>query len=255
MDFIQAAILSIVEGITEFLPVSSTGHLILTADLLKIPQTDFVKSFEIIIQLGAILAIVFLYAKTFFTNRTIWLRILIAFLPTALIGLTLYKLIKNFLIGNTLVTLAALFIGGIILIILELQNKKPTLDKIEKITLKQAFLIGVCQSISVIPGVSRAAATVAGGLLVGSNRKTAVEFSFLLAVPTMLAATGLDLVKSNFAFSQKEYLLLSVGLIGSFVVAIAAVKFLLKFIQTHTFIPFGIYRIILASLFWILVVK
>lgn len=257
VDFIQAIVLSLVEGFSEFLPISSTGHLILASDILKISQTDFVKSFEIIIQLGAILAIVFLYAGTLFTNKAVWLRIFIAFLPTFFIGFTLYKIVKDFLIGDTLITLTALFFGGIILIIFELLYKERDhhADKIEDLSLKQSFLIGLCQSCALVPGISRAAATVMGGLFLGAKRKTAVEFSFLLAVPTMLAASGLDLIKSNFIFSQNEYFLILVGFVGSFIVALMSVKFLLKFIQTHTFIPFGIYRIILALLFWLLIVK
>lgn len=257
MDYLQAVILSIVEGFSEFLPISSTGHLILVSDLLKISQTDFVKSFEIIIQLGAILAVVLLYWKTLLKNKAIWLRILTAFVPTAIIGFTFYRLIKGFLLGNTLVTVSALFLGGLALIVLELvyQEKTHHADKIESLTLKQSFLIGLCQSLSIIPGVSRAAATVVGALFVGAKRKTAVEFSFLLAIPTMLAASGLDLVKSNFAFNQKEYLLLLIGFISSFLVAIVTIKFLLKFIQTHTFISFGVYRIILAILFWLLIIS
>lgn len=253
MTYIEAVILAIVEGFTEFLPVSSTGHLILTADLLKIQQTNFVKSFEIIIQLGAIAAVVVLYWKTLTTSKLVWSRILIAFLPTAIVGFTLYKLIKDFLIGNTIITLTALFFGGIILIVLEMLHKKKDhhAARIEDINPKQAFIIGVCQSFSVIPGVSRAAASIIGGLFVGAKRKTAVEFSFLLAIPTMLAATSLDLIKSNFVFSQQEFGLLAVGFLGSFLVATIAVKFLLRFVQTHTFIPFGIYRIILTVLFWL----
>lgn len=254
MNYLQAIILSIVEGITEFLPISSTGHLILMSDLLNITQTDFVKSFEIIIQLGAILGVVFLYWKTLLENKKIWIKIIAAFLPTAVIGFTLYKLIKSFLLGNTYVTLLALFLGGVALIILELVHKEKDhhAEKIENISLKTAFLIGLFQSISMIPGVSRSAATIVGGLLLGMRRKTAVEFSFLLAVPTMIAASGLDILKSNFSFTSYEYSLLAVGLIGSFIVAIFAVKFFLSFIQNHTFIPFGIYRIILFVLFFII---
>ncbi|OGY08087.1 MAG: undecaprenyl-diphosphatase UppP [Candidatus Blackburnbacteria bacterium RIFCSPHIGHO2_01_FULL_43_15b] len=256
MEYFQAIILSVVEGLTEFLPVSSTGHLVLTANILNIPQTDFVKSFEIIIQLGAIAAIIFLYGKTLLTSKRAGLRILTAFLPTAFLGFFLYKYIKSFLIGNTNITLLALFFGGIALIVLEFfhQEKEQHVKKVEDLSFKQSFLIGVCQSLSVVPGVSRAAATILGGLFVGARRKVAVEFSFLLAVPTMLAASGLDIVKSDFALSEREYLLLATGFMGSFLVAIIAVKFLLKFIQTHTFIPFGIYRIFLALLFWIFLI-
>ncbi len=257
MDFAQTVILSIVEGLTEFLPISSTGHLILTTDILRIPQTEFIKSFEIIIQLGAILAVVFLYWKKVVTSFKLWPKLIIAFIPTGIVGLAIYKIIKDLFLGNSYVTLFALFLGGVILIILEKIYKEQDhhLSKVEQISYNQAFLIGLCQSISVIPGVSRAGATIMGGLFLGLKRKTAVEFSFLLAIPTMLAATGLDLIKSGFSFTSGEYNLLIVGLLGSFITAVFAVKFFLKFVQTHTFIPFGIYRIVLAILFWLLIIK
>ena len=255
MDYTQAFILAIVEGITEFLPISSTGHLVLTAQLLNIPQTEFVKSFEVFIQLGAILAIVVLYGKTVLRNIEVWKKISVAFLPTAAIGFTLYQLIKDALLGNTAITLVALFFGGIVLIALELlyKEKQHHTGSIKDITTKQAFLIGLFQAISMIPGVSRAAATIIGGLMLGTNRKTAVEFSFLLAIPTMLAATTFDLFKSNFIFTPSEYNLLAIGFVGSFIVATITVKFFLHLIESHTFVSFGIYRIALAVLFWLFV--
>ncbi len=257
MDYFQAIIFSIVEGITEFLPISSTGHLVLTAKLLNIPQTEFVKSFEIIIQLGAILAVVFLYWKTIWNNKKVWKPVILAFIPTAVIGLALYKIIKNVLLGNEAVTLYALLIGGVALIIIEymFKGKDGNTGKIEDISPKNAIIIGLFQSLSIIPGVSRAAATIIGAMLLKTKRKTAVEFSFLLAIPTMAAATGLDLLKSNFSFSAQEYSVLAVGFIGSFIVAGLAIKFFLKFIQNHTFIPFGIYRIILSLLFFLFLVN
>lgn len=257
MDYFQAIILSIVEGLTEFLPISSTGHLILTTELLGIEQTEFVKSFQVIIQLGAILAIVLLYWKKLTTSVKIWSRILVAFIPTIIVGLLLYDIIKNIFFDNSFITVAALFIGGILLIILELLYKEQPhhTDSIEHLSIKQSLLIGIFQSFAVVPGVSRAAATIIGGLFMGAKRKAAVEFSFLLAVPTMLAASSLDLVKSEFAFTPYEYSLLAVGFIGSFLVAIVAVKFLLHFIKNHTFIPFGIYRIVLAILFYLFVLQ
>jgi len=257
MDYLQAVILSIVEGLTEFLPVSSTGHLVLASRILNIPQTDFVKSFEIIIQLGSIGAVIFLYWNTITRNNKIWKKIIIAFIPTAVIGFTLYKIVKDVLLGNPIITLYALFIGGVVLILLEkiYKEKDHHVSDIEKVSSKNAFLIGVCQSFSIIPGVSRAAATIIPALFLGTKRKTAVEFSFLLAIPTMLAATFLDLVKSKFSFTLSEYSILITGLIGSFIVAVFAVKFLLNFIKKHTFIPFGIYRIILAIIFWLFILK
>jgi len=257
MDLLQALLLSVVEGITEFLPISSTGHLVLASELLRIPQTDFVKSFEVIIQLGAILAVVVLYAKTLLTNRGLWPKLAVAFVPTAIIGFTLYKLIKEMLLGNTQVTLWALFIGGIILIVWEkfYKEKPHHLDKIEKLSYKKAFLVGVFQSLSVIPGVSRAGATIIGGLSVGLTRRAAVEMSFLLAIPTMVAATGLDLIKSNFSFSGNEWLVLSVGFVGAFITALFAVKYFIKYVAHHTFVAFGIYRIVLALFFWFVIVQ
>ncbi len=255
MDYFEVLILSIVEGISEFLPISSTGHLVLVSDLLNIPQTDFVKSFEIIIQLGAILAVVVLYFKKLTENLKLWRIILTAFLPTAVIGFLLYTLVKNYLLGNSLITVSAIFLGGVILIILELLFKEMDhhVGELEKVNYKQAFLVGLFQSVSIIPGVSRAAASIIGGLFVGLKRKVAVEFSFLLAIPTMFAATSLDLVKSNFNFSMNEIFLLTTGMITSFIVALVVVKWFLKYIQNHNFIIFGIYRIILAIAFWVLI--
>lgn len=256
MTLIQAIILAIVEGLTEFLPISSTGHLILTADLLHIVQTDFVKSFEIIIQLGAIMAVVFLYGKSYLKSLNVWRKIMFAFLPTAALGFLFYSLIKEYLIGNTTITLLALFIGGFVLLFIDKLpiEKEAGYDDIVELTDKQAMAIGVFQSISMIPGVSRAAASIIGGLVVGLKKKAAVEFSFLLAVPTMIAATGLDLYKSQFSFTSQEWIILLVGVMVSFFVAILAIKFFLKIIQTHSLAPFGIYRILLALLYFLIVV-
>jgi len=257
MDIIHAIILSLVEGISEFLPISSTGHMIIASSVLKIAQTNFVKDFEIIIQLGAILAIVVLYFKQFSKNKNVWLKVITAFLPTALIGFLLFKIIKSYLLGNLYITLIALFLGGIILILLELIHKEKDhhAGKIEDISFKNAFLIGTFQSLAVIPGVSRSAATIISALFLGTKRKTATEFSFLLAVPTMLAATGLDLVKSNFAYSLNEWILLIIGFLGAFVSALIVVKWFLKYIQSHNFIAFGVYRIVAAILFYLFVIR
>lgn len=254
MDYFQAIILSAVEGITEFLPISSTGHLILASKLLNITQTNFVKSFEISIQLGAIFSIVFLYWKTFTKNKKIWNPVAVAFLPTAIIGFSLYPFIKNFLLGSENITLAALFFGGIALIVLELVHKEKAnhTEKLEHITTKQALLIGIFQSIAVVPGISRSAATIIGALLLGTKRKTAVEFSFLLAVPTMLAATALDLAKNSLLFTPYEYSIICVGFAGAFIFAFATVSIFLRYVETNTFIPFGIYRVVVAVLFILL---
>jgi undecaprenyl-diphosphatase len=257
MNFLQAIILSIVEGISEFLPISSTGHLNLTRVLLNLPNTDFFSTFEIFIQLGAILAIVVLYFGTFSRNFEVWKRIIIAFIPTAIIGLILGKFIKHYLVSNEYVTIIALFIGGVALVLLELiyKEKDHHADKIEDINFKNAFLIGICQSIAVIPGVSRSAATIVGALFLGTKRKSAVEFSFLLAIPTMIAATAFDLKDANFSFTGTELILMAIGFIGSFITALIAVKWFVKYVQTHNFIPFGIYRIVAALLFYLIVVR
>lgn len=255
MNLFHALVLSIVEGITEFLPISSTGHQILATKLLNITQTDFVGSFEIYIQVGAILAVIVLYWKTFLENRKFWKPLLAAFIPTAIVGLILYKFIKHFLLGNSLVTVLALLLGGILLIVIEKMHKEKDfhVDKVENITVQNAIIIGLCQSLAVIPGVSRSAATIIGAMVLGTKRKTATEFSFLLAAPTMIAASGLDLVKSGFHFSGSEWTTLLFGVVISFIVAMLSIKWLLKYIQNNTFIPFGIYRIGAAILFLLLV--
>jgi len=254
MELIHAIILGVVEGITEFLPISSTGHLILTAKLLELPQSQFLKSFEIAIQLGAICAVILLYWRSFL-DLPVLKRIAAAFIPTALIGFALYSFIKEYLIGNEKVVLAALAVGGIILIVFELLHKESATapESIAAISYGQAVAIGFFQAIAVIPGVSRSAATIIGGLLAGLKRTTIVEFSFLLAVPTMAAATGFDILKSYSSFNSGDALLLIAGFVTAFLVAIVVIKFFLRFIKTHSFISFGVYRILLAALFWIAV--
>jgi len=254
MDILHALVLGIIEGITEFLPVSSTGHLILAGELLKIPSTDFQKSFDIIIQLGAILSVIVLYFKTLWDIEMIK-KLIVAFIPTGVIGLAFYHVVKTYLIGNHTVVLWSLLLGGIALIAFELWHKESSTatTDIANISYQQAALIGVFQSLAIIPGLSRSASTIVGGLLLGLSRTTIVEFSFLLAVPTMLAASGLDLVKNASSFSMDQFGVLAVGFITSFVVAILSIKFLLGFIKKHNFIPFGIYRILAAVLFWVVV--
>ena len=257
MSLIHIIILSIIEGVTEFLPISSTGHMILAGKLLNIPSTDFVKSFEIIIQLGAILAVVVLYFKTLIKNIPLWPKIITAFFPTAILGFTLYKIIKGFLLGNVVVTVCALGIGGIAFLVLERQLKKKqfSTQTLTSITYKQSFIIGLFQSLSMIPGVSRSAASIFGAMITGVNRETSVEFSFLLAIPTMVAATGLDLIKSGLTFTTNEYEMLAIGFIIAFITALIAVKSFLAFVKTNTFIPFAWYRIILAITFVIFFLK
>lgn len=249
MTILQALILSLIEGLTEFLPISSTGHLILASNLLKITETDFVKSFLIAIQLGAIAAVAWLYASDILTNRKLWPKVIVAFIPTAIVGLVLYKIIKIYLLGNVGVTLAALAIGGLILIGFEKVVKVGT-KKIEDLTWAQAGIVGLVQAASIIPGVSRAAATIIGGMSLKLSREEAVKFSFLLAIPTMAAATGLDLLKSGWSFTSSEFLIIGVGSIAAFITALLTVEWLVKFVRRHTFISFGVYRLLLAGVFW-----
>lgn len=254
MTFLETIVLGVVEGFTEFLPISSTGHLILTSHLLKLGQDGFLKSFEIAIQLGAILSVVVLYLKRFLLNFEVIKRIAVAFLPTAVVGFLLYGFIKNVLLGSEPVVLWSLFLGGIALILFELWYSKTALKINSRNSLllsyRHCFLIGLFQAVSVIPGVSRAGATILGGLWLGVPRKTIVEFSFLLALPTMAGATGFDLLKNASSFSFGQLGVLAVGFVASFITAILAIKFLLSFIQKRSFISFGIYRIVLAIAFY-----
>src|SRR5688500_9076547 len=191
MSLLHALIIGVVEGITEFLPVSSTAHMILTSHLLGLEDQPFVKSFEIIIQLGAILSVVALYWRKLL-DRELLTKTAVAFVPTGIVGLTVYKALKSYLIGNLYVVLGSLLIGGIALIVF---SRATTADDdavdFSQITYRRALLIGVFQAIAIIPGVSRSAATIVGGSLIGVSKRTIVEFSFMLAIPTMAAATGL----------------------------------------------------------------
>lgn len=240
-----AVLLGIVEGLTEFLPVSSTAHLILASRALGLAETDFLKTFQVAIQLGAILAVVVLYGRKLLTDRTLLLRVCVAFVPTAVIGLLLHGFIKNVLFESIPTILVALFLGGIALIAFDRLHTRKTDG--EAVTMVQAFWIGVCQSLAIIPGVSRAAATIVGGELLGVGRKTIVEFSFLLAIPTMAAATGLDLFKTSATFTGNEWMMLALGCAVAFLAAIASIRWFLNFVAQHSFTTFGVYRILLAS--------
>lgn len=256
MNFIHVLILSAIEGLTEFLPISSTGHMILASKLLGITETNFVKTFEIVIQLGAILAIVVLYFKKFLSSFNLIKKLIVAFIPTGIVGIILYPFIKNVLLGSSSITLNALFWGGVVIIAVEYylkRKKKEGTIKTTEPTYKQSFIIGVFQSLSVIPGVSRSAATIIGGLLTGLDRESATEFSFLLAVPTMAAATGLDVWESRHVIAQGGFGTLIIGTILAFIFAIFAVKFLVGYIKKHDFTAFGIYRIVLSVFFWIFI--
>ena len=250
----QAIVLGIVEGITEFLPISSTGHLILASKLMNLAETPFVKSFMIIIQLGSILAVVVLYWKKIWSNSDIWKKVIVAFIPTAVIGLILYKVVKTYLLGNVMITILALAIGGVVLVFFERWVKRPVPTEAGSagLTYMQSFWVGVFQAIAIIPGVSRSAATIVGGQLIGVEKRAMIDFSFILAIPTMLAATGLDLIKNASSFSSDQFGMLSLGFIVSFIVALLAVRTFLSYIQKNSFAAFGIYRILVAILFLVL---
>lgn len=266
MNIFHGLILGIVEGLTEFLPISSTAHLILAGEWLRLPSTEFLKTFEISIQLGAILAVVVLYWKKIWSSWNLIGKLAVAFIPTGIIGLGLYKIVKKYLLDNNYIIAATLLIGGVILIWFEKylqkknstqiaanQNKPDSAAGVEAISYKQAAAIGLFQSLAIIPGTSRSAATIIGGLSLGIKRETIVEFSFLLAIPTMIAATGYDLYKNHPILAGNELAIWVVGFIASFITAIIGVRFFIKFIKQNNFIPFGWYRIglSLVVLAWI----
>jgi len=250
MTIFDAFILGVVEGLTEFLPVSSTGHLILVSTLLGLKQTPFQKTFEVAIQLGSILAVLALYYRRLFTDIELWKRIIVAFIPTGVLGFLLYKFIKGYLF-NPYVVAVMLILGGVAFIVVEywLAYRPPAIKDEDQIPYPKAFAIGLFQSLAMIPGTSRSGATIIGGLLLGLDRKTAAEFSFLLAIPTMFVATGYDLFKHYREFQFGNWELLAVGFVTAFVTAFVVVKWFLNFIKKHTFIPFGIYRIAVGALF------
>lgn len=253
MNLVEAIILAIVEGLTEFLPVSSTGHMILVSALMKIHDDEFVKSFEIAIQLGAILSVIVLYYKRFLVGVDIYLKLLTAFLPTGIIGFFAYKAVKAYLF-NPLVVSIALITGGIILIFLDKWSEKrqSSVTSLEQVSYGKSLIIGLVQCFSMVPGVSRAASTIFGGLLAGFDRKQAAEFSFLLAIPTMFAATGYDLLKTGFNFTSHQYFLLGVGCVVAFIFALLAIKTFITFVTKYGFTLFGYYRIVIGVLFLLL---
>lgn len=246
---IDAIILGIVEGLTEFLPVSSTGHLILASELLRLPQTEAHKVFEVAIQLGAILAVACLYWRKLVARSDLLLKLAFGFLPTGIIGLMLYKMVKN--LFDASVVSVSLIVGGFAFFAMEyyLKNHRPTIEDAGDVTYRTAFTIGLVQCVSMIPGVSRSGATIIGGLLCGMNRTAAAEFSFLLALPTMLAATCYDVYKNAAAFQGGDWDNLLIGFVVSFIFSIIGIKVLIRFVANHTFIPFGVYRIIAGAVF------
>jgi len=254
MNIIQTIVLSIIEGITEFLPISSTGHMILASSIMNISEDAFVKTFEIAIQIGAIMAIALMYAKRFLQGLTIYIKLAVAFIPTGILGIFAYHYIKAYLF-NPIVVSISLILGGIVLILIDkkMVSQQSKTDVLENISYKNAFFIGLFQSVSMIPGVSRAAATIIGGIFNGLDKKQALEFSFLLAVPTMVVATGYDLYKTPVVFTGHEVFLVCLGLVIAFITAWISVKVFINLVQNYGFKYFGYYRIILGIIFLLFV--
>lgn len=256
MTFFHTIILGIVEGLTEFLPISSTAHIDIARTILAIPTSEFIKSFEIIIQLGAILAVVVLYARKVFSSWNYIKNLIIAFIPTGIIGFILYKLIKSYLLGNIFIEALALSIGGVIILLFEyyrapradIQTSRQT---IETLTIRQLLTLGTAQSLAVVPGVSRSGAVIISGRALGLSTLLITEFSFLLAVPTMLAASGYDILKSGLSFTSDQWGTIALGFVVSFIVALFVIQWLLGYIRKHTFKVFGWYRIILGTILFI----
>lgn len=257
MTIVQSVIIAIVEGITEFIPISSTGHMIITEKLLAVPETEFTKVFTIAIQLGAILAVVVLYWKKFFdlNNWHFYVKLLIGVIPAIILGLLFSKKIDALLESTTTVAFA-LLIGGIILIFVDKFFTRPRIQSEKQVSYVNSFTIGIWQCLAMVPGVSRSAASIIGGMQQKLTRSAAAEFSFFLAVPTMLAATGYKLLKfykENGGFSGEEIKLLAVGNIIAFVVAMIAIKFFIEFLKKHGFRVWGIYRVILGIILLIMI--
>ena len=258
MTWIDTIILSIVEGITEFLPISSTGHMIIASSIMGIGEDEFVKLFEIVVQLGAILSVVVLYWKKFFdfTRKDFYLKLIIAVLPALIIGKLLAKTIDKFL-GSPTVVASALLLGGIILLFIEKLFTKTTIDHEKDMSYKKGLAIGFWQVLAMIPGTSRSAATIVGGLQQNLTRRFAAEFSFFLAVPTMFAATGYKMYEAykehpEMLKDKHNLMVLGVGNLIAFVVAMIAIKTFIHFLQKHGLRVFGVYRIIAAGFIFFL---
>ena len=255
-DLFKAIFLGIVEGLTEFIPVSSTAHLLLSSYLIDF-QSIKNNLFEIVIQFGAILAICVIYRQKIFSilvnfkersQQRFVLNIILAFLPAAIIGASFHSIIKKIFFSNLVIGIS-LIVGGIIMIIVEKnKNHTPSAHNLEEIKPLNAFLIGIFQSIAMIPGVSRSGATIIGGILLGLNRKTATEFSFFLAIPTIAAASFYDLLKNTAELTTSNIEIILIGLLASFVSAILVVKWFINFVSKYSFVGFGIYRIIVGIL-------
>lgn len=259
MNFFQSIIIAIVEGLTEFLPVSSTGHIIIASRVLHVQETDFVKLFTVAIQLGAILAVVVLYRKKFFdfSNLRFYAKLIVGVIPALVLGYLLSDKIDQML--DSAITVAwALIIGGIVLVFIDKIFKQHTIASEKQLSFLNAFIIGVWQCLALVPGVSRSASSIIGGMQQKLTRSEAAEFSFFLAVPTMLAATGYKLLKyykTKGTFTGEEIKLLAAGNIVAFIVALLAIKFFIRFVKKYGFRVWGIYRIIAGLILLLLIWK
>lgn len=246
MTIFDSIILGVIEGFTEFLPISSTGHLIVASEFLGLDQTAMTKAYEVIIQFAAILAVIFNYKDKFSMEKIdLWVKVFLAFIPIGAVGYIFSDQIKTLF---SIEVVAVMFIiGGIIFLIVEkffIHEDAQTIDEIEQITYKQSMIIGIAQVFALIPGTSRAGSTIIGALLVGLSRKASAEFSFLLALPVMTAVTAYDLLKHYKEFSDSNLITLGIGFVVSFFVAYLTMKLFLVFLEKFTFVAFGIYRII-----------
>ncbi len=254
MDIIQAIIIGIIEGFTEFLPISSTGHMIVASRFLGIEESALMKAYEVIIQFAAILAVMLIYKeKITFKKVDLWMKLFVAFLPLAIVGFIFKDQIKTLF---NVETVAWMFIiGGIVFLVVEhfYEEKEYHVKEVEKVSYVQALWVGFAQIFSLIPGTSRAGATIVGGLLTGMDRKTSSDFSFLLAIPVMAAVSGYDMLKHYQDFADANWDAFVVGFVVAFVVAYITVKLFLVFIQKFSFVPFGIYRIIFGIILLIII--
>lgn len=250
MTIIQAVILAIIEGLTEFLPVSSTGHMIIGSTIMGIQQDEFVKLFTVAVQFGTILSVVVLYWKRFFQSFDFYLKLLAGFIPAVIAGL-FFKDHIDMLLENVLVVGVMLFLGGIVFLFIDRLVPKVDPEARQPMSYRQAATIGVWQCLAMVPGVSRSAATIIGGMTQGFSRKNAAEFSFFLAVPTMFAATAksiYDHMKDGGTFTTEHVQLFAIGNVVAFVVAIIAIKSFIAFLSNHGFKAFGWYRIVVGGI-------
>ncbi len=261
MTIFQSIILAIIEGLTEFLPISSTGHMIIASSVMGIASDEFVKLFEVAIQLGAIVSVIILYWKRFFPlNRwNFYFKLLVAVVPALVLGFLLGDKIDELLQSPTTVAIS-MIIGGVVLLFIDNFFKNPTVDHEDKITFKSSFFIGLWQCLAMIPGTSRSAASIIGGMQQKLTRRLAAEFSFFLAIPTMAAATGyklLETYKTNpeIITNSENMKLLIIGAVVAFIVAMIAIKFFIAYLQKHGFKVFGYYRIIVGVVILVLLWK